>query len=96
MRMLNYLQMSDLWQYQTQMPDCKEKELLHTVLFEYSQYIEVGSPQEVQNMADWLNFSINDIRKKFNAIIKGLQEEVEYIREDATKPKKRGRPRKEK
>ena len=95
--MLNYLQMSDLWQYQAQMPDCKEKELLHTVLFEYSQYTEVGSPQEVKNMADWMNLSVNDIRRKFNAIVKGLQEEVEYIRETERRnaERKRGRPRKE-
>lgn len=83
--MLNYIQMSDLWQFQMEMPDCPEKELLHTVLFEYNQYTQIGSVKDCQNMKEWLSLSINDIRVKFNSFVKEMQQEVEYIREDVEK-----------
>ncbi len=88
--MLNFIEMSDMWQFQMEMPDCKEKELLHTVLWEYEKYTRVGTTQEVEDMKEWMGLSINDIRRNFNRTVKGLREEVEYIRED----KKRGRPKK--
>ena len=52
---------------------------------------------------DWMKMSPEDIRKNWNTVLKGLQEEVEFIREDAERkaeqkyrpePKKRGRPKK--
>ena len=101
--MLNYIEMSDLWQYKDSLPDGRIKELLNNVLFEYSRYTECGTPEDCKDRLEWMNMSYEDIRKKFNFIVKGFREEVEYIREDANRkaeakykpaPKKRGRPKK--
>lgn len=89
--MLNTLQISDLITYQQKMPDCPEKELLNQILWEYSKYTECGTIEDCQQRKEWMGFSIDDIRKKFNTMVKGMREEVEFIRED-NQPGKRGRP----
>ena len=101
--MLNMIEMSDLWQFKDSLPDGREKELLNNVLFEYSQYMECGTPEDCKNRMEWMKMSPEDIRKAFNKLQDGWREQVEYIREDAERkaeakyrpePKKRGRPKK--
>lgn len=101
--MLNMLEMSDLWQFKDSLPEGREKELLNTLLFEYNRYTECGSPEDCKNRLEWMNLSHEDIRKAFNTLRMGWQEEVKHIREDIEReyerkynpePKKRGRPRK--
>ena len=92
--MLDTLQMSDLLTYQQKMPDCPEKELLNQLLWEYRKYAECGTIEDCQQRKEWMSLSIDDIRKNFFQTIKGMRQEVEYIREDAQAPAKRGRPAK--
>ena len=89
--MMDTMQMSDLLTYQQKMPDCPEKELLHQLLWEYGKYTECGTIEDCQQRKEWMELSVDDIRKKFNTMVKGMREEVEYIREDSL-PAKRGRP----
>ena len=94
--MLDIFQLSDLWQYKDSMPECKEKQLLNSLLFEYEEYARCGTPEECKSRLEWMTYSLDDVRCKFVQIVKGLQEEVECIRSECqSKPKKRGRPRKE-
>lgn len=101
--MLNMIEMSDLWQYKDSLPDGRIKELLNNLLFEYNQYTECGTPEDCKQRMEWMKMSPEDIRKNWNTILKGMQQEIEYIREDAERkaeqkyrpePKKRGRPKK--
>ena len=90
--MLNVYQMSDLWQFKDQLEDCKIKDLLNTVLFEYSEYSECGTVEDCKFRKELCSMSLEDIGDRFNKIVKGLREEVEFIRQEANKPPKRGRP----
>lgn len=96
--MLNVLEISDLKTYALRMVDSREKELLKTLLFEYEEYIKCGTPDECQQRIEWMSFSIEDIRKKYVSFVKEMREyvaeEIEYAH--THKPKKRGRPPKEK
>lgn len=101
--MLNMIEMSDMWQFKDSLPDGREKELLNRVLFEYSQYMDCGTPEDCKDRLDWMKMSPEDIRQKFNFFAKNMREEVEFIREEADRkaeakykpaPKKRGRPKK--
>ena len=103
--MLNTIEMSDMWQFKDSLPDGRTKELLNRVLFEYSQYMDCGSPEDCKDRLEWMHMSPEDIRQKFNYLAKQFREEVEYIREEADRkaeakykptPKKRGRPKKDK
>ena len=92
--MLDIIEISDLMQYQQSMPDCREKELLNKLLFEYGKYAQCGTYQECQSRLEWLSYSIDDVRKMFETFTKGMQEEVENIRsqyQPNPTPKKRGR-----
>lgn len=91
--MLNCYEMSDLIQFVRKMEDCKEKELFNTLLFEYNQYTKCGTVQDCQERKEWLSFSIEEIRIRFNQLAKFAKEEIEAVRlEQSIKPKKRGRP----
>lgn len=92
--MLDDLQMSDLLSYQQKMPECPEKELLNQLLWDYREYTKCGSIEDCQQRQEWMTMSIDDIRKKFSELVKGMRQEVEYIREDAQNVAKRGRPAK--
>lgn len=92
--MLNVMQMSDLLTYQKNMPDGREKDLLNHLLWEYGKYTECGTIEDCQQRKEWMAMSIDDIRKNFIQTVKGMRQEVEYIREDAQAPGKRGRPMK--
>lgn len=93
--MLDVLQLSDLLAYQQNMPDGREKDLLNQLLWEYSKYTECGTIEDCQQRKEWMSMSIDDIRKNFFQTVKGMRQEVEYIREDAQTPVKRGRPPKQ-
>jgi hypothetical protein len=89
--MLNVYQMSDLWQFKDQLEDGRIKTLLNSVLFEYSEYIECGSVEDCKFRKELCSMSLEELGYKFNKIVKGLREEVEFIRQEANKPPKRGR-----
>ena len=98
--MLNFIEMSDMWQFKNSLPDGHEKELLNRVLFEYSQYTDCGTPEDCKNRLEWMQMTPEDMRQKFNYIAKQMRDEVDFIREEAERkaeakykpvPKKRGR-----
>lgn len=102
--MLNMIEMSDMWQFKNSLPDGREKELLNRVLFDYSRYMDCGTPEECRDRLEWMQMSPEDIRQKFNYLVKHTKDEIEYIREEADRkaeakykptPKKRGRKPKE-
>ena len=92
--MLDVLQLSKLISYQQNMPAGPEADLLNQLLFEYGKYTECGTIEDCQQRKEWMSMSIDDIRKNFFQTVKGMRQEVEYIREDAQSPAKRGRPAK--
>lgn len=47
-------------------------------------------------MQEWMDMSINDLRKNFNSVCKGLREQVEIEIKSMNAPKRRGRPPKDK
>ena len=96
--MLNVLEISDLYKFEESLPESKEKDLLCKLLFEYVQYSECGTVEDCMARKEWMSYSIDDIRKNFTSIVKGLREEVAYIREDAelSHKRKRGRPKRRK
>lgn len=86
--MLNMYEISDLCKLQESLPNGRQKELLDKLLFEYSQYIKCGTVEECENRKEWMSYSIDDIRAKFNTVVKGLRDEVENIRDEVYVPKK--------
>ena len=87
--MLNMYEISELCELQKSLPNGKRKELLDKLLFEYSQYIKCGTVEECENRKEWMSYSIDDIRTKFNTVVKGLRDEVDNIRNELYIPKKR-------
>lgn len=74
----------------------QQRNLLDQLLFEYEQYRKCGTPEDCQQRKEWMEMSFEDIRNHFNDIVKGLQNEVKQIKEEAAKSnnKKCGRPKK--
>lgn len=74
----------------------QQRVLFNQLLFEYEQYRKCGTPENCQQRKEWMEMSFEDIRNNFNDIVKGLQNEVKQIKEEASKSnnKKRGRPKK--
>lgn len=92
--MLDLFEQSDIAQYIAKLPDGRDKALLNKLLFEYVEYARCGTVEDCRQRKEWMSYSIDDIRVNFTKVVNGLREEVAYIREDAAKQKRRGRPRK--
>lgn len=93
---LSLIEISDAAVYIASLPDGKGKDLLNRMLFDYGRYVRVGSPEECEDMQEWMDMSINDLRKNFNSVCKGLREQVEIEIKSMNAPKRRGRPPKDK
>ena len=90
--LLNDLDIDDLRAFNDSMLNCLEKDLLHKALFELTQYRSLGTVDELQSMKEWMDYSINDMRKGMISFVHGMREVVESYRNP---PKKhRGRPKK--
>lgn len=87
--MLNMHEMCELYLFQESLPDCREKELLNNLLFEYNQYTQCGTVEECMSRKEWMSYSIDDIRTNFNNTIKALRDEVAVIRNEKTVYRKR-------
>ena len=71
--------------------------ILGQLIHEYFRYKQNGSPEDCAQWKEWMEMSYEDIRNNFNGIVQGLRNEVAEIKKEAaaeTKPKKRGRPKK--
>ena len=89
--LLNDLEMSDLLQFAHTMSECKEKDLLSKALIELTQYRALGAVEELQCMKEWMDVSINDLRRGTFSCVKGMREVVESYRNPPKR--RRGRPR---
>lgn len=86
--MLSKLSISDLSLYIESLPESREKALLGRLLFEYIQYTQCGTIEECRSRKEWMDYSLNDIMANFNAMVKGLREEVDNIKKEAETNKK--------
>lgn len=63
----------------------RQRVLFNQLLFEYDQYKKCGTPDDCQQRKEWMRMPFEDIRDNFNDIVKGLQNEVKQIKEEAAK-----------
>ena len=95
--MLSYKDLSALQKYCDTLTDPKIRIILDRLFHEYCQYKQSGSPEDCAQRKEWMEMSYEDIRNRFNDIVQDLRNEVAEIKKEAaseTKPKKRGRPKK--
>lgn len=82
--MLSPRELSKIYVFNESLPDeSYVKGLIDTLLFEYTQYIECGTIEECKSRKEWMDYSLNDIMGNFNAMVKGLREEVDNIKKEA-------------
>ena len=95
--MLSYKDLNTLQKYCDTLNDPEIRIILDQLIHEYCQYKQSGSPEDCAQRKEWMEMSYEDIRNRFNDIVQGLRNEVAEIKKEAaseTKPKKRGRPKK--
>ena len=95
--MLSYKDLNTLQNYCGTLTDPEIRIILDQLIHEYCQYKQSGSPEDCAQRKEWMEMSYEDIRNRFNDIVQGLRNEVAEIKKEAaaeTKPKKRGRPKK--
>ena len=92
--MLSYKDLNTLQKYCDTLNDPEIRRMLDQLIHEYCQYKQSGSPEDCAQRKEWMEMSYEDIRNSFNNIIHGLRNEVAVIKKETTKPKKRGRPKK--
>ena len=95
--MLSYKDLNILQKYCDTLNDPEIRRMLDQLIHEYCQYKQNGSPEDCAQRKEWMEMSYEDIRNRFNDIVQGLRNEVAVIKKEAaseTKPKKRGRPKK--
>ena len=95
--MLSYKDLNTLQNYCDTLTDPKIRIILDQLIHEYCQYKQSGSPKDCAQRKEWMEMSYEDIRNRFNDIVQDLRNEVAVIKEECaseTKPKKRGRPKK--
>lgn len=95
--MLSYKDLNTLQNYCDTLADPEIQIILDQLIHEYCRYKQSGSPEDCAQRKEWMEMSYEDIRNNFNDIVQGLRNEVAEIKKEAaseTKPKKRGRPKK--
>ena len=92
--MLNYKDLSTLQKYCDTLTDPKIRIILDRLIHEYCNYKQSGSPEDCAQRKEWMEMTYEDIRNRFNDIVQDLRNEVAVIRKEASKPKKRSRPKK--
>ena len=95
--MLSYKDLNTLQKHCDTLNDPEIRRMLDQLIHEYCQYKQSGSPEDCAQRKEWMEMSYEDIRNRFNDIVQGLRNEVAEIKKEAaseTKPKKRGRPKK--
>ena len=95
--MLSYKDLNTIQNYCDTLTDPEIRRMLDQLIHEYCQYKQSGSPEDCAQRKEWMEMSYEDIRNRFNDIVQDLRNEVAEIKKEAaseTKPKKRGRPKK--
>lgn len=91
--MLSHKDLSTLQNYCDTLTDPEIRIILDQLIHEYCQYKQNGSPEDCAQRKEWMEMSYEDIRNRFNDIVRDLRNEVAVIKKEAA-PKKRGRPKK--
>lgn len=97
--MLDYKDLAELQDFCDSLSDVRRRNLLSQLILEYGQYKRCGSPEDCTQRKEWMEMSYEGIRMSFNEKIQALRNEVSDMKREAAaepKPKKRGRPRKNK
>ena len=92
--MLSYKDLNTLQNYCDTLTDPEIRIILDQLIHEYCNYKQSGSPEDCAQRKEWMEMTYEDIRNRFNDIVQDLRNEVAVIKKEATKPKKRGRPKK--
>ena len=95
--MISCKDLNTLQNYCDTLTDPEIQIILGQLIHEYFRYKQNGSPEDCAQRKEWMEMSYEDIRNNFNDIVQGLRNEVAEIKKEAaadTKPKKRGRPKK--
>ena len=95
--MLSYKDLNTIQNYCDTLTDPEIRRMLDQLIHEYCQYKQSGSPEDCAQRKEWMEMSYEDIRNRFNDIVQDLRNEVAVIKKECaseTKPKKRGRPKK--
>lgn len=74
---LNIIENSDVMQFIETVEDVKIKELLHRIHFEYSQYAQIGTPEECKRYKDWCDLRPSDYMKLLDNCTRVLKDELE-------------------
>ncbi len=61
----------------------EDYKLLDDIIYEYCQYRRCGSPEDCEQRKEWMEMSIEDIRKSFNKTLEALRAEVLDIRRES-------------
>ena len=74
---LNIIENSDVMQFIETIEDEKIKELLNRMHFEYSEYIQIGTPKECKRYKDWCDLRPSDFMRLLDNCTNALKEELE-------------------
>jgi hypothetical protein len=75
--MLNIYELSDLHQFKEKVEDEHIKELLGTVLFEYEEYIKVGTVKRCNQLKDMADYRPSDFINAIDNISRYYKDELE-------------------
>ena len=76
---LNIIENSDVMQFIETVEDEKMKELLNRMHFEYSRYVQIGTPEECQRYKDWCDLKPSDYMKLLDKCTGALKDELECM-----------------
>ena len=74
---LNIIENSDVMQFIETIEDGKIKDLLNRIHFEYSQYAEVGTPEECKRYKEWCDLKPSDYMRLLDNCTRALKDELE-------------------
>ena len=74
---LNIMENSDVIQFIETIKDEKIKDILNRMHFEYSQYAEVGTPEECKRYKEWCDLKPSDYMRLLDNCTRALKDELE-------------------
>lgn len=95
--MLTVKELKELQEYCDTLSMINIRDILNQLLYEYKQYMKIGTPEECAQRKEWMQMSYEDIMTNFNSIVGAMRKEVADIKTETVvekKPKKRDRSRK--
>lgn len=74
---LNIIESSDVMQFIETVEDEKIKSLLNRMQFEYSRYVQIGTPEECKRYKEWCDLRPSDYIKLLDNCTRALKDELE-------------------